>query len=112
MNQEASSRVTENASVTALRPAEEEEARPLRHRLLRLSFGLVVLLPTLLAALYLWLVAADQYHSDAAFSIRSEDFANPLEALGAFTQVGTSSASDSQVLYGYIRSQPLVAKID
>lgn len=112
MNQEASSRVTENASVTALRPAEEEEARPLRHRLLRISLGIVVLLPTLLAAVYLWLVAADQYHSDAAFSIRSEDFANPLEALGAFTQVGTSSASDSQVLYDYIRSQPLVAKID
>ena len=58
-------------TVTALRPGDDEQPAALRHRLLRLSFALMVLVPTALAALYLWLVAADQYHSDAAFSVRS-----------------------------------------
>lgn len=112
MTAESSPRIPDGATVTALRPAEDARPATLRHRLLRLSFVLAVLLPTALSALYLWVIAADQYHSDAAFSVRSEDFANPLEALGAFTQVGASSASDSQILYDYIRSQPLVARID
>jgi len=85
---------------------------PLRHKILKFTFFLAVILPTGLAALYLWLVAADQYHSRTSFSIRSEEFANPLEALGAFTQVGASSASDAQILYDYVRSQPLVARVD
>src|SRR5690606_13878674 len=42
----------------------------------------------------------------------SEDFVNPLEALSAFTQVGASSASDSSILYDFIRSQPLIESVD
>ncbi|ARC87495.1 hypothetical protein B5V46_02065 [Rhodovulum sp. MB263] len=79
---------------------------------MRFGFLATVVLPTLLTALYLWLFAADQYHSEAAFSVRSEDFSNPLEALSAFTQVGSSSSSDSQILYDFIRSQPLIQKVD
>lgn len=88
------------------------ERRPVRHRVIRAAFVLVVVLPTLLSAGYLYLRAADQYHSVASFSVRSEDFANPLDALSAFTQVGASSASDSQILYDFIRSQPLVEEVD
>lgn len=112
MKAETPPRIPDGTTVAALPPADDDRPAALRHRLLRLSFALAVLVPTALAALYLWVVATDQYHSDAAFSVRSEEFANPLEALGAFTQVGASSASDSQILYDYIRSQPLVAKID
>jgi len=83
-----------------------------RHQVFRWTFVLFVLCPTALAALYLWMVAADQYASKASFSIRSEEYRNPLEALGAFTQVGASSGSDAQILYDYIKSQPLVEKID
>lgn len=95
-------------------PAPEIEAtgKPLRHRMLQFSFVLCVVVPTALACAYLWLVAADQYHSKAAFSVRSEEFSNPLEALGAFTQIGSSSASDAEILYDFIRSQPLVTQID
>ncbi|WP_158272322.1 sugar transporter [Rhodovulum kholense] len=84
----------------------------LRHRVMRFGFAVVVVLPTLIAALYLWLVAADQYHSEAAFSVRSEEYSNPLEALSVFTQVGSSSGSDSQILYDFIRSQPLMQQVD
>ncbi|OLS46548.1 hypothetical protein BV509_02110 [Rhodovulum sulfidophilum] len=79
---------------------------------MRLGLAVVVVLPTVVAALYLWLIAADQYHSDSAFSVRSEDYSNPLEALSVFTQVGSSSGSDSQILYDFIRSQPLMQQVD
>ncbi|MBL3568305.1 sugar transporter [Rhodovulum visakhapatnamense] len=90
---------------------DKDRAR-LRHRLMRLGLAVVVVLPTVVAALYLWLIAADQYHSDSAFSVRSEDYSNPLEALSVFTQVGSSSGSDSQILYDFIRSQPLMQQVD
>lgn len=104
----------DNGKIVAAKASRDKETArdTLRHRLLRLSFVLAVIAPTALAGAYLWRVAADQYHSDAAFSVRSEEFANPLEALGAFTQVGSSSASDAQILYDFIRSQSLVMRLD
>lgn len=83
-----------------------------RHTVLRWSFVVVVLMPTAIAAIYLWLVAADQYSSKASFAVRSEEYQSPLEALGAFTQIGASSASDAQVLYDFIKSQPLIEQVD
>lgn len=94
-------------------PTVEPARKPRRrHSIIQWAFVAVVILPTVLAAWYLGFRSADQYHSDVAFSVRSEEFSNPLEALGAFTQVGNSSASDSQILYDYIRSQPLVVAMD
>ena len=87
----------------------QSKARGILHVMV---FLIIVVLPTVLSGLYLYRIAADQFHSNAAFSVRSEDFQNPLDALGAFTQVGSSSASDSVILYDYIRSQPLMEKID
>ncbi|MEO8530836.1 MAG: hypothetical protein ABI459_06415, partial [Deltaproteobacteria bacterium] len=108
--------VIEQPAVTGLaahRVTQIIVARPARrHRIMRWTFVLIVVLPTIAAALYLWLRAADQYSSKASFSIRSEEYRNPLEALGAFTQVGASSSSDAQILYDFIKSQPLVEQID
>lgn len=83
-----------------------------RHWVIRASFLFVVLLPTVAAAVYLWTRAADQFHSQAAFSVRSEEFTNPLEAFGAFTQIGQSSSPDAEILYDFVRSQPLVQAIN
>ena len=83
-----------------------------RHRVIRASFVLLVLGPLVAAAAYLWLVAADQYRAVTAFSVRSEEVRSPLEALGAFTQVGGSSASDIHILYDYITAQPMVEALD
>ena len=86
--------------------------RARRHWILALSFILIVLLPTGTGVTYLYTQAADQFHSNAAFAVRSEETTNPLDVLSAFTQTGASSAPDSEVLYDYIRSQTLIEKIE
>lgn len=83
-----------------------------RRVLVWLSFILLVLAPIGLGGYYLYTYAADQYHSRSAFSVRSEETTNPLEVLGAFTQAGSTSAPDSEILNDFITSQTLVRLID
>lgn len=99
------------ATSGAASPATERRQRK-RHRLLLLSFIFLVLFPTFAGIGYLYTRAADQYHSSAAFAIRSEEFANPLDALSAFTQTGASSAPDAEILHDFIQSQTLVEQVD
>ncbi|HVL21559.1 MAG TPA: sugar transporter, partial [Amaricoccus sp.] len=57
--------------------------------------------------------AADQYHSELAFSIRSEESGSATAGiLGALTSLGTGSATDADILFEYIRSQKIVEEID
>lgn len=85
-----------------------------RHALGVISFMLLVLLPVGLSMAYLFAVASDQYHSQAGFSVRSEEFRNPLDALSAFTDAGSRSgtASDSEIIYDFIQSQTLIRLLD
>lgn len=76
------------------------------------SFVALVFLPLAIAAWYLFDRAADRYASRAAFSVRSNDSAAPVEFLGAITQIGGGSTlADGQVLYDFIRSQQIVRQI-
>lgn len=73
------------------------------------SFLLFVLLPSALAAVYLWNHAAQRFASMAAFSIRSNDATAPVEIFGAITQLGTSSTRmDGEILYDFIQSQQML----
>jgi capsular polysaccharide transport system permease protein len=84
-----------------------------RHAALAASFVLLVLLPLAASVAYLYTRAADQYHSDVAFSVRSEEMGSAAAGLlGALTQVGSGSASDTDILYDFIRSQEIVEAID
>lgn len=96
------------------RPVHSARARP-RHWLLLLSFLIIVVAPSILAAWYLWNRATDQYVSTVGFSVRREDsqpaagdFLGGLVALGS----GSSGASDSDILYQYIRSHDMVDTVD
>ena len=87
-------------------------ARP-RHWGALAGFLLLVLLPFAAATAYLFTRAADQYHSEVAFSVRSEEVASASAGiLGALTQIGGGSAPDAAILYDYIRSQEIVAAVD
>jgi capsular polysaccharide transport system permease protein len=111
---------TPSASVTI--PAADMQAAPvappaarvrLRHWMMLASFVLLVLVPFGLTAAYLYGRAADQYHSELAYSIRSEESASAAAGLiGAITNLGTGSASDTDILFEYIRSQGIVEIID
>jgi len=83
-----------------------------RHRLLIASFALVVLLPILIAAAYLWGKAADQYASTVGFSVRREEASAAIDMLGGLAGLSKSSSSDTDILYEYLRSQKLVANMD
>jgi capsular polysaccharide transport system permease protein len=88
-----------------------EAARPKRrHRLILASFAIVVLAPSLAALAYLYLVAADQYASRMAFSVRGADNAAPIELLGALTSGlgGPGSGADAEIVYEFVRSQQMV----
>lgn len=84
-----------------------------RYRALIASFFLVVIVPIALVAAYMFMFAKDQYHSMAAFSIRSEhSTAGVSGLLGALTQVSSGSANDPDILFEYIRSQDIVAELN
>jgi capsular polysaccharide transport system permease protein len=89
-------------------------ARPrARHWGALTSFLLCVALPLAAAAGYLYTRAADQYHSETAFSIRSEEASGATAGiLGALTQIGSGSASDADILFQFIRSPEIVREID
>lgn len=86
-----------------------------RHWMLLLSFLIIVVVPTLISAWYLWNRAADQYVSTVGFSVRKEDSAAPsLDFLGGLAALsgGTVGASDTDILYQYIRSHDMVETAD
>ena len=84
----------------------------LRHWIAAASFVVLVLLPFLATAGYLWFRAADQYNSEVAFSIRAEESgAAAAGLLGALTQINTGTASDADILFDYIRSQKIVEEV-
>lgn len=84
-----------------------------RHKLILWSFMIIVGLPTLFGALYLWFFAQDQYISTVAFSVRKEDSAESVDILGGITQLsGGSTTSDTDILYDFLRSEDIVSRIN
>ncbi|MBJ2151027.1 hypothetical protein [Paracoccus sp. IB05] len=83
-----------------------------RHIALMGSFVLLVLLPVLVAAWYLWARAADQYSSMLGFSVHREDGGSTLGLLAGISSfTSTGSTPDTDIIYNYIFSQQVVAEI-
>lgn len=101
------------AKALAQRPPVRPARLRLRHRMVMLSFVLCVLLPPIAAATYLWTRAADQFASKTGFAVRREEASSALDILGGLTSLsGSSSSSDTDILFEYIQSQKLVTDID
>lgn len=92
-------------------PARAAEPRT-RHWLILASFLACVLLPAIVTAIYLWVMATDQYASRLGFSVRREDATSAMDVLGGLQNLSGSSSSDTDILYEYIQSQKLVSDID
>ncbi|MDO5657962.1 MAG: sugar transporter [Paracoccus sp. (in: a-proteobacteria)] len=80
--------------------------------MLVLSFLLLVAAPIAATAWYLWARAADQYASYIGFSVRSESGASASDLLGGLAALSSNSSSDTDILYKYIQSHDIVARID
>ncbi len=75
------------------------------------NWCLIVLLPTALVATYYYLIAADQYQSEAHFVVRTSDApaAAPSGLSQALTMVGgTSSERDAMLIADYLESHDAV----
>lgn len=85
-----------------------------RHWGLVLSFVLMVLVPLAATIWYLTFVALDQYASTTGFTVRREETASATDLIGGLAQFagGGSSSADTDVLYSFIQSQEIVARIN
>lgn len=97
------------ARTSALKVA---SGRGSRHGLL-LSLVLAVALPLAVTGWYLWERAVDQYASVTAFSVREEELGSSLTGLlGGIMNISGGSSRDTDILFEFINSQDLVARID
>lgn len=75
-------------------------------------FAVIVLLPTLLAAIYFLLIATPRYVSEARFVVRSSSRQQPSSLGVALQGVGLSpQATDSFAVHEYIRSRDAVTDV-
>ncbi len=107
-----------------LRPVPRGEPAPPRRyrgrRLLRglarhahvVGFLVAVAMPVILSAAYLYERAADRYGSSVAFVLRSASTTAMPEILGGLSRLTGASASDAAMVYDYLQSQDLVARLD
>jgi capsular polysaccharide transport system permease protein len=83
-----------------------------RHKMAFLAFGIMVILPILLSAWYLFDRAHDRYVSYAGFSVRTEEIGSAFELLGGVAEISGSSSSDTDILYKFIQSPELVKRVN
>ena len=99
------------AASSVLPLASPARIRP-RHRGLIAGFALLVALPLLVMAVYLFVFARDQYASTTGFTIRSDESASAMELMGGLSAiVGGGSTSNADVLYAFIQSQQIVERV-
>lgn len=82
-----------------------------RHIRLSRSFVLLVLAPIVVAGIYLWGFAEDQYASTTGFTVRQEQAPSSLDLTGLSQFVGGSTSSDTDILYEFIQSQEIVQTV-
>ncbi len=83
-----------------------------RHLGVLASLLLLVIAPIAVSGWYLWVRAADQYASTVAFSVRQEKSTPAIELLGGITDLSGAGTADTDILYEFIQSQALVARVD
>lgn len=103
--------IDEPGAIRHLPPASSSRLRR-RHFGLMISFVVLVVLPALVAAWYLWTRAADQYASTLGFSVHREGTTPGLSLLSGLSSLSGSSSADTDIIYTYLSGQQLVAEID
>ena len=96
----------------SIKPTAQPARLRSRHWAVLVSFVIMVVLPALVSGWYLWTRAEDQYASRVGFSVRREDASSAIELLGGITNLTGSSSTDTDILYEFLQSQELVARID
>lgn len=84
-----------------------------RHIVLGASFLAMVVLPIVVTTAYLFGWAQDQYASRVGFVLRNEEMASASSMLSGLLGVtGGPTSSDNEVLYRFIQSEDMAARVD
>ncbi len=85
-----------------------------RHYGLIASFVALVIVPTLAAIAYLYLIAEDQFASTVGLTIRSEETSSASELLGGLSALvtGGNLNSNAPLLVAFVQSPEIVARVD
>ena len=100
-----------NTVSVQFRPAAGPAVVRKRHWKLGFSFLILVVLPIVVSAWYLWQVARDQYASSTGFTVRQEQGATAVDLTGLSQFIGGPTSSDTDILYEFIQSQDIVQRI-
>lgn len=76
-----------------------------------LAFIAVVVVPVLVSGLYLAIFAADQYASEARFSVRGGE-RGPIDPLSMISGSSPGHTQDSLIIADYIRGQGMVTELE
>ena len=101
-----------DAPMPQVRPVASPASYKPRHRRMRTSFVIFVVLPLIAVTVYLFAFAKDQYASNTGFTVRREEGAAAAELVGGISAfIGGGGSSNTDVLYAYIHSQQLVERV-
>jgi capsular polysaccharide transport system permease protein len=100
-------------------PSKPQKVRPVagptrmrkRHLIVVFSFFLFVVAPMAGLTWYMYTLAVDQFASNFAFEVRTEEAAAPAADILGFN-VSDSSSTDAEIVNEFIASQQLVAQIN
>ncbi|CAN0605147.1 unnamed protein product, partial [Ectocarpus sp. 12 AP-2014] len=96
----------------ALPGTSRKAVKKTRHYMMIVGFILFVLVPSFAFSAYMFFWASDQYHSTAAFAVRSSSKTAATEILGMVLGSGSqSTASDSYIINDYLQSQAIIEDI-
>lgn len=72
----------------------------------------MVAIPVSTSAVYLYTKAQDQYASIIGFTVKTSERQSPLDVLGGLSALGSGSSTDADILYEFLQSKSVVAKLD
>lgn len=110
--QQVADAARDSVKVVEVAPVARKARMHLRHWLLIASFLAFVAAPAAGVGFYLYTYAADQYASVLGFTVRKEESSSPIDLLGGLSDFSGNSSSDTDILYEFIQSVPLVRAVD
>lgn len=91
------------------------QSRPksLRQKILKVSFVVCVVLPSLVGSMYYAFLASDRYVDGAGFTVRGMGGPSKIDVVGAFTGMASSGSttSDSYIILKYLKSRDLLQQL-
>jgi capsular polysaccharide transport system permease protein len=97
----------------SFKPVAEPARMKRRHYGLIATLVIMVVLPVLTVATYLYSFAVDQYASTAGFTVRANEGGAATDLLGGLAQfAGGSTSGDADILFEFIESQEIVQRLN